>query len=45
MQGGVGSYMYNLVKSLHLKGLEGIVVSGSAGSGEHKGISLNNYNN
>ena len=45
MQGGVGRYTHNLVKSLHSNGLEVIVVSGSDGSGEYKGISPNNYNN
>ena len=45
MQGGVGCYTHNLVKSLHSNGLEVIVVSGSDGSGEYKGISPNNYNN
>ena len=45
MQGGVGRYTHNLVKSLHSNGLEVIVVSGSDGSGEYKGISPNNFNN
>jgi glycosyltransferase involved in cell wall biosynthesis len=44
MQGGVGRYTHNLVKSLHSKGLV-IVVSGSDGSGEYKGISPYNFNN
>ena len=45
MQGGVGRYTHNLVKSLHSNGLEVIVVSGSDGSGEYKGISPYNFNN
>ena len=45
MQGGVGRYTHNLVKSLHSNGLEAIVVSSSDGSGEYKGISPNNFNN
>lgn len=39
MQGGVGRYTHNLVKSLRSNSLNVIVVSSSDGSGEYKGIS------
>jgi glycosyltransferase involved in cell wall biosynthesis len=45
MQGGVGRYTHNLVKSLHSNRLNVIVVSGSEGSGDYKGISPYNKNN
>jgi glycosyltransferase involved in cell wall biosynthesis len=45
MQGGVGRYTYNLVKSLRSNNLDVVVVSSSDGSGDYKGISPYNKNN
>jgi glycosyltransferase involved in cell wall biosynthesis len=45
MQGGVGRYTHNLVKSLRSNSIDVIVVSGSDGSGDCKGISPNNKDN
>ena len=45
MQGGVGRYTHNLVKSLRSNSIDILVVSSSDGSGEYKGISPNNFNN
>ena len=38
MQGGVGRYTHNLVKSLRSNNLDVIVVSSSDGSGDYSGI-------
>lgn len=45
MQGGVGRYTHNLVRSLRSNGLNVKVVSSSEGSGDYKGISPYNTNN
>lgn len=45
MQGGVGRYTYNLVKSLRSNNSNVFVVSSSDGSGDFKGISPYNTNN
>jgi glycosyltransferase involved in cell wall biosynthesis len=45
MQGGVGRYTHNLVKSLRTNGLDAIVVTSIEGSGDYKGISPQNKNN
>lgn len=42
MQGGVGRYTHNLVKSLRFNNLDVIVVSSSDGSGDYSGISSYN---
>ena len=45
MQGGVGRYTHNLVKSLRSNNLDVIVVSSSDGSGDYTGISPCNKRN
>jgi glycosyltransferase involved in cell wall biosynthesis len=45
MQGGVGRYTHNLVKSLRSNHLDVIVVSSSEGSGDYTGISPCNKHN
>ena len=45
MQGGVGRYTHNLVKSLVSNNIDVIVGSSSNGSGDYKGISPYNKNN
>ncbi len=45
MQGGVGRYTHNLVKSLRSNNLDVIVVSSSDGSGDYSGISPCNKRN
>lgn len=46
MQGGIGRYTYNLVKSLQSKGINDIkVVSSSEGSGDYTGLSPFSNNN
>ena len=45
MQGGVGRYTHNLVKSLRSNSIDVIVVSGSDGSGDYNGISPYNKDN
>ena len=45
MQGGVGRYTHNLVKSLRTHGLDVDVVSSMDGSGDYKGISPYNKKN
>ncbi|HKU82916.1 MAG TPA: glycosyltransferase [Candidatus Nitrosocosmicus sp.] len=45
MQGGVGRYTHNLVKSLVSNNIDIIVVSSSDGSGDYNGISPYNRNN
>lgn len=45
MQGGVGRYTYNLVKSLRSNGSKVMVVTSSDGSGDYKGISPHHTNN
>jgi glycosyltransferase involved in cell wall biosynthesis len=45
MQGGVGRYTRNLVRSLCSNNVDVVVVSGSDGSGDYKGISPQNKNN
>ncbi|HVP81412.1 MAG TPA: glycosyltransferase, partial [Nitrososphaeraceae archaeon] len=45
MQGGVGRYTHNLVKSLRSNRLDVVVVSSSDGSGDYKGISPHNKDN
>ncbi len=45
MQGGVGRYTHNLVKSLRSNGIDVIVVSSSDGSGDYSGISPCNKQN
>lgn len=45
MQGGVGRYTHNLVKSLRSNNLDVIVVSSSDGSGDYNGISPYNKDN
>jgi glycosyltransferase involved in cell wall biosynthesis len=45
MQGGVGRYTHNLVKSLRSNNLDVIVVSSSDGSGDYSGISPCNKHN
>ncbi|HEX5186063.1 MAG TPA: glycosyltransferase [Nitrososphaeraceae archaeon] len=45
MQGGVGRYTHNLVKSLRLNRSDVVVVSSSDGSGDYKGISPHNKDN
>jgi hypothetical protein len=42
MQGGVGRYTHNLVKSLRSNNLDVVVISSSNGSGDYSGISSNN---
>jgi glycosyltransferase involved in cell wall biosynthesis len=45
MQGGVGRYTHNLVKSLRSNSIDILVVSSSDGSGDYKGISPHNKDN
>ena len=45
MQGGVGRYTHNLVKSLRSNNIDVTVLSSSDGSGDYKGISPHNKNN
>lgn len=45
MQGGVGRYTYNLVKSLRSNRLDVVVVSSSDGSGDYKGLSPHKKDN
>jgi glycosyltransferase involved in cell wall biosynthesis len=45
MQGGVGRYTHNLVKSLRSNSIDILVVSSSNGSGDYKGISPHNKDN
>ncbi len=45
MQGGVGRYTHNLVKSLRSNSIDVLVVSSSDGSGDYKGISPHNKDN
>ena len=45
MQGGVGRYTHNLVKSLRSNSIDVNVVSSSDGSGDYKGISPHNKDN
>ncbi len=45
MQGGVGRYTHNLVKSLRSNSIYILVVSSSNGSGDYKGISPHNKDN
>ena len=45
MQGGVGRYTHNLVKSLGSNSIDILVVSSSNGSGDYKGISPHNKDN
>lgn len=45
MNGGVGRYTHNLVKSLSSSSIDVVVVSSTDGSGDYKGISPNNKNN
>ncbi|MDQ6723203.1 MAG: glycosyltransferase family 4 protein [Thermoproteota archaeon] len=45
MQGGIGRYTFNLVKSLRAKGIEIKVLSNSDGAGDYDGLSPTNKNN
>ncbi|MBA3749950.1 MAG: glycosyltransferase family 4 protein [Nitrosopumilus sp.] len=45
MQGGIGRYTYNLVKSLRAKGIEVKVLSNSDGLGDYTGLSPYNKKN
>ncbi len=45
MQGGIGRYTFNLVKSLRAKGIEIKVLSNSDGAGDYNGLSPINKNN
>jgi len=45
MQGGVGRYTHNLVKSLRSNSIDILVVSSSDGTGDYKGISPHNKDN
>ena len=45
MQGGIGRYTFNLVKSLRAKGIEIKVLSNSDGAGDYHGLSPFNKNN
>lgn len=45
MQGGIGRYVYNLVKSLRSKGIEIKVLSNSDGKGDYTGLSPFSKNN
>lgn len=45
MQGGVGRYTHNLVKSLRSNSVDVAVVSSSQGSGDYNGISPHKINN
>jgi len=45
MQGGIGRYVYNLVKSLCSKGIEVKVISNSDGKGDYTGLSPFSKNN
>ncbi|MER5176034.1 MAG: glycosyltransferase family 4 protein [Candidatus Nitrosocosmicus sp.] len=45
MQGGIGRYTFNLVKSLRAKGIEIKVLSNSDGAGDYNGLSPFNKNN
>ncbi len=45
MQGGVGRYTHNLVKSWGSISIDILVVSSSDGSGDYKGISPHNKDN
>src|SRR6185312_3813533 len=45
MQGGIGRYVYNLVKSLCSKGIEIKVISNSDGKGDYNGLSPFSENN